>query len=178
MNCLEEISFWSLAPLLGSLLDVLWNPSVQRPHSPSLQFKSIWSRSDCCCVTLHLCLPTLPLPKSGKARGTLTPARKKGTSLRAYGLRARLSGSKSCFCHLIQWTFEWDGLFILLGFPGGLVVKNLPAKAEMQVWSLGWKDPLEKEMTTHSSILGLENSMDRGAWWAIVHGVTKESDTQ
>ena len=57
------------------------------------------------------------------------------------------------------------------------MVKNMPANAEMQVRSLGWKHPLEKEMTTHSSILCLENSMDRGAWWAIVHGVTKESDT-
>ena len=34
-------------------------------------------------------------------------------------------------------------------------------------------DPLEKGMVTHSSILGLENSMDRGVWWARVHGVAK-----
>ena len=32
-------------------------------------------------------------------------------------------------------------------------VKNLPAVQETQVQSLGWKDPLEKEMATHSSIL-------------------------
>ena len=83
---------------------------------------------------------------------------------------------------------------------------------ETQVQSLGWKDPLEKEMATHSRILGLpggsdgkestcnmgdlgsipglgrspggahsyplqyscvENPMDRGAWWAAAHGVTK-----
>ena len=31
-------------------------------------------------------------------------------------------------------------------------VKNLPAMQEMWVWSLGWEDPLEKEMATHSSI--------------------------
>ena len=34
--------------------------------------------------------------------------------------------------------------------------KNLPAKQEMQVQSLGWEDPLEKEMATHSSILAWE----------------------
>ena len=34
-----------------------------------------------------------------------------------------------------------------------LVVKNLPAKQETQVQSLGWEDPLEKEMATHSSNL-------------------------
>ena len=33
------------------------------------------------------------------------------------------------------------------------LVKNLPATQEIQVRSLGWKDPLEKGMTTHSSIL-------------------------
>ena len=40
-----------------------------------------------------------------------------------------------------------------LVFPGISLVKNLPAKQEMQVWSLGREDPLEKEMATHSSIL-------------------------
>ena len=44
----------------------------------------------------------------------------------------------------------------------------------MQTWIqfLGWEDPLEKEMTTHSSSC-LENSMDRGAWRATVHGVAR-----
>ena len=32
-------------------------------------------------------------------------------------------------------------------------LKRLPATQETWVWSLGWKDPLEKEMATHSSIL-------------------------
>ena len=35
-------------------------------------------------------------------------------------------------------------------------VKNLSATQEMQVRSLGWEDPLEKEMVTHSSILAWE----------------------
>ena len=43
-----------------------------------------------------------------------------------------------------------------MGFPCGLVVKNQPAIQEMQVRSLGWEDPLEKEMATHSSILTWE----------------------
>ena len=41
---------------------------------------------------------------------------------------------------------------------------------------MGQEDPLKEEMTTFSSILNLGNPMDRGAWWAAVHGVTKESD--
>ena len=39
------------------------------------------------------------------------------------------------------------------GFPGGLVVKNLPANAQDTDSILGQEGPLEKKMTTHSSIL-------------------------
>jgi len=41
----------------------------------------------------------------------------------------------------------------ILGFPGGSVVRNLPATQETQVRSLGWEDALEEGMATHSSIL-------------------------
>ena len=40
-----------------------------------------------------------------------------------------------------------------MGLLGGSVVKNLPAKQEMQVQSLSWEDPLEEEMATLSSVL-------------------------
>ena len=53
------------------------------------------------------------------------------------------------------------------------LVKNLPAMQETWVQSLGQEDPLEKGMATHSSILAWRVLMDRGAWWATVHGVTK-----
>jgi len=36
------------------------------------------------------------------------------------------------------------------------MVKNLPAMQETRVQFLGWEDPLEKEMATHSSILAWE----------------------
>ena len=39
------------------------------------------------------------------------------------------------------------------GFPGGAEVKSPPANAGDWVRFLGWEDPLEKEMATHSSIL-------------------------
>ena len=38
-------------------------------------------------------------------------------------------------------------------FSNGSVVKNPPAMRKMQVQSLGWEDPLKKEMTTHPSTL-------------------------
>ena len=43
--------------------------------------------------------------------------------------------------------------FILRDFPIAQVVKNLPATQKIRVRSLGWEDPLEKEMATHCSIL-------------------------
>ena len=44
---------------------------------------------------------------------------------------------------------------------------------ETWVWSLGWEDPLEKGMATHSSILAWRIPMDREAWQATVHGGAK-----
>ena len=43
-----------------------------------------------------------------------------------------------------------------MDFHVGSVVKNPPVKQETQGQSLGWEDPLEKEMATHSSILAGE----------------------
>ena len=42
------------------------------------------------------------------------------------------------------------------GFPGGSIVKNLPAMQEKQLWTLGLEGPLEKERAIHSSILAWE----------------------
>ena len=43
-------------------------------------------------------------------------------------------------------------------------VKGLPTMQETQVQSLGWEDLLEKEMTTHSSILAWKIPWTGGAW--------------
>ena len=67
-------------------------------------------------------------------------------------------------------------LFFLLSlmqlkcFPGGSVVKNLPAEQETQVLSLSWEDLQEKEDLQYSC---LGNPMDRGDWRAMVHGVIR-----
>ena len=77
-------------------------------------------------------------------------------------------------------SFIWVGLRVILGgFLGGSVVKkkNLAAMQKTQespgVWSLGQEDPLEEGMATHSSILALENPVDRGAWQATVHSIAQ-----
>ena len=52
------------------------------------------------------------------------------------------------------------------------LVKNPPAMQETWVRSLTWEDTLEEVMITYSSILAWRIPMDRGAWWATVHGVS------
>ena len=50
-------------------------------------------------------------------------------------------------------------------------VNNLPVVRETWVQSVGWEDPLEEGMATHCSIRAWSFPLDRGAWWATVHGV-------
>ena len=57
-------------------------------------------------------------------------------------------------------------------------VKNLLAMQETWVQSLGWEDPLEEGMATDSSILAWRIFMDRGAWWATIHGVSESDMTE
>ena len=58
-------------------------------------------------------------------------------------------------------------------FLGAQMIKALPEMQETRVRSLGRKDPLEKEMATHSSIPAWGNPMDRRAWQATVHEAAK-----
>jgi len=58
------------------------------------------------------------------------------------------------------------------------MVNNPPAMQETWVQSLGWEDPLEEGMPTHSSILAWRIPRDRGAWQATVHGVAESDMTE
>ena len=53
------------------------------------------------------------------------------------------------------------------------MVKNPPETQETWVPSLGWEDPMEEGMATHSSIRAWRIPMDRGDWWVTGHGVAK-----
>ena len=58
-----------------------------------------------------------------------------------------------------------------LDFLAGSDSKEGVCNVKDLIGSLGWEDPLEKGITTNSSILALENSTDREAWQAVVHRV-------
>ena len=55
------------------------------------------------------------------------------------------------------------------GFPGGSDSRESASNAR----DLGWEDSWEEGMAIHSSILAWRIPIDRGAWQATVHGVTK-----
>ena len=58
------------------------------------------------------------------------------------------------------------------------LVRNPLAMWGTWVRSLGWEDPLEEGMATHSSILAWRIPRDRGAWGATVHGVAELDTTE
>ena len=65
-------------------------------------------------------------------------------------------------CHLCEIFFNKLKMFCFLiyrtvGFPGDSVVKNPPATQETRVQSPGQEDPLEEDMTTHSSISSVQS---------------------
>ena len=64
-----------------------------------------------------------------------------------------------------------------MGFPGGSVVKNPPANAgdTGSVLELGRSTGERNGNPLQNSYLG--NPLDRGAWWATVHGITKQLNT-
>ena len=83
------------------------------------------------------------------------PSRKTGYD------RARTNALPLCrihfqICTLLRFfPLKYRPLSLLkcCSFPGGSIVKKPPAKQEVLVQFLGWEDPWEKEMGTHSSIL-------------------------
>ena len=83
-----------------------------------------------------------------------------GSSTQCSVITYRGKGSRKDGC-----TYNW--ITLLYTWKASLVaqlVNNPPAMQETLVWFLGWEDPLEKWLATHSSILGLPLWLN---WWRI-----------
>ena len=79
-------------------------------------------------------------------------------------------GSLSVVAHRVEFS---EMLTVFIEYCKWLSGKEicLPVQETQEMWvrSLGWKDPLEEEMATYSSILVWKNPMDWGAWQATGH---------
>ena len=110
---------------------------------------------------------------------TVTPLKPQDThksTRHPQGLSSAFLASSKC-CWSRDHTLNSKVLHNLRGFPGGSVVKNLPANAG-DVGSSPWVGKIPGEGNGNPLLYScLGNPMDRGAWWATVHGVAKESDT-
>ena len=65
------------------------------------------------------------------------------------------------------------GLIVFQGFPSSSDGKESACNAGGLGSILGWGDPLEEGMASHSSILAWRIPTDRGAWGAAVHAVAR-----
>ena len=86
-------------------------------------------------------------------------------------LSARLQSSNAHFLPKNQLIYRYCNM----NFPGGSIVKNLPAMLETRVWSLGQEDFLRKQQ--HTPVLLPGKSHEQRSLGARVHGVVK-SQTQ
>ena len=84
------------------------------------------------------------------------------------GYPSSIPGSGSSPGEEIGYPFQYSWASLLIQ-----TVKNLPEMWETWVRSLGWEDPLEGSMATHSCIFAWVILMGRGAWGATVPEVLK-----
>ena len=85
--------------------------------------------------------------------------------------------TQDCFMKLVLviyvYMYLYMYMFLYIASLVARMIKNPSAMWETWVRFLGWEDPLEEAMATHSSILAWRMPKDRGAWQVTVHGVTK-----
>ena len=75
--------------------------------------------------------------------------------------------------YITDGSVKWCGPFGKLGFPGGSDGRESTCNAGDLGSIPGFGRSLEASTATHSSILASRIPMDKGTWWATIHGVTK-----
>ena len=118
----------------------------------------IWSESYDLCAYVKRVEGRRPFQVQGQTRGS------------TWAVKYR-----KCFLlHILSHVF----LYVLfpVGFPGSSVAKNLPANSRDRGLIPGSGRSSEEGNGNPCQYSCLGNPMDRGAWWAAAHGVTKELD--
>ena len=145
-------------------------------------FLTVLSSSDCC-VSLPLPFYFLSL-KSFLCSLLYFPLLSPCERLSVLILQSLPTSDRACIAswpvralHQASCAFSFLWYLQKRTFPCGFLVaqtvKSPPARLEIWGRSLGWEDPLEKEMATHPGILAWRIPMDRGTWWTTAHGVAQ-----
>ena len=78
-----------------------------------------------------------------------------------------------CVCVYVAYMYLYTNTGLPIWLSGKRIHLRRQELQETRVPSLGTEEPLEKEVTTHSTYPCLENPMDRGPWRATIHRVAK-----
>ena len=160
-NCLSQpianLSLWTASspqtkffhPCLRALAILSDCKSLPGPSANPTSHTHCWTTAS---QSLHLCIP---VTSSGKPSLT-TPSPRWGFPDSSVGKESACNAEDpGLIPGLGRSPGEGIGYSLQYSWasPAALLVKNLPSMQETWVWSLGWKDPLEKGKATHSSIL-------------------------
>ena len=150
---------------LSNLISPAWK--YERFLSLSM-LSQCWSNAAAAAKSLQSC-PTLCNPIDGSPPGSAVPEILQARTLEW----VPLPSPSEAIEHVKKKLKLWEHLMILISLVTQMV-KHLPTMQETQVRSLGWEDPLEKEMATHSSILP---GKSHGQRTLVGYNPCKESDT-
>ena len=137
------------------------------PGWRAVQFSSVDQSCPTLCDPMNCSTPGLPvhhqLPES-----TQTPVHRVGDAIQpSYPLSSPSPSAFNLSQH--QGLFQWVSSSLVASLVAQ-TVKRLPTMREIHVQSLGWEDPLEKEMATHSSILAWKISWMEEPGWLLSMG--------
>ena len=125
--------------LVTQLCPTLCNPMDCSPPGPSVHGDSLGKITGVGCHVLQGIFPSQGLnPGLPNCRQIVYHLSHQGSTV----------FSSDAHKNLLRWFYD-----IARDSMVAQIVKNPPARQETQVWSLGWEDPLEKEMDSHSNIL-------------------------
>ena len=137
------------------------------PGWRAVQFSSVAQSCPTLCDPMNCSTPGLPvhhqLPES-----TQTHVHRVGDAIQpSYPLSSPSPSAFNLSQH--QGLFQWVSSSLVASLVAQ-TVKRLPTMREIHVQSLGWEDPLEKEMATHSSILAWKISWMEEPGWLLSMG--------
>ena len=168
MKAGNKSPIWKYHPYIRRLEDILITRVGEFKDKKAVSTNLTTSSLVCYLTRRHLC--------SAKSLKIIVSLSKTDLWTPCLGHRRDLI-SRGLPCVWILFFFPVDLFCVNFIHRSAKITQGLPlntlAMRETWVRPLGWEDPLEEGMAIHCSILAWRIPMDRGAWWTVVHGVTK-----